>query len=75
MPKTGAPPHDASRIGNGSEMTKLAPHWIVLPIEIACPRSERFRRACREAGGAVGSMGDQLSSWLRRDPADDDERV
>lgn len=34
--------------------------------------AERFRRAFREAGDAVGSMGDQLAGWLRRD-ADDDE--
>jgi Zn-dependent protease with chaperone function len=35
--------------------------------------AERFRRAFREAGDAVGSMGDQLAGWLRREPADDDE--
>ncbi|HKG04132.1 MAG TPA: M48 family metallopeptidase [Conexibacter sp.] len=35
--------------------------------------AERFRRAFREAGEAVGSMGDQLASWLRREPADEDE--
>jgi Zn-dependent protease with chaperone function len=34
--------------------------------------AERFRRAFREAGEAVGSMGDQLASWLRRDSPDDD---
>jgi Zn-dependent protease with chaperone function len=35
--------------------------------------AERFRRAFREAGDAVGSMGGQLADWLRREPADDDE--
>lgn len=35
--------------------------------------ADRFRRAFREAGDAVGSMGDQLSAWLRREPSDDDE--
>jgi Zn-dependent protease with chaperone function len=34
--------------------------------------AERFRRAFREAGEAVGSMGDQLAGWLRRDPDDDE---
>ncbi len=34
--------------------------------------SERFRRAFREAGEAVGSMGGQLSDWLRRSGSDDD---
>jgi len=34
--------------------------------------AERFRRAFREAGEAVGSMGDQLAGWLRRDAPDDD---
>jgi Zn-dependent protease with chaperone function len=34
--------------------------------------AERFRRAFREAGEAVGSMGDQLSAWLRREPGDDE---
>jgi len=34
--------------------------------------AERFRRAFREAGDAVGSMGDQLASWLRRDGDDAD---
>jgi hypothetical protein len=33
--------------------------------------AERFRRAFREAGEAVGSMGDQLAGWLRRDAAED----
>jgi len=33
--------------------------------------AERFRRAFKEAGDAVGSMGDQLASWLRRDGDDD----
>jgi Zn-dependent protease with chaperone function len=33
--------------------------------------AERFRRAFREAGDTVGSMGDQLTSWLRRDGDDD----
>jgi Zn-dependent protease with chaperone function len=32
--------------------------------------AERFRRAFREAGEAVGSMGDQLAGWLRRDGDD-----
>jgi Zn-dependent protease with chaperone function len=35
--------------------------------------AERFRRAFREAGDAVGSMGDQLASWLRREPDDGDD--
>jgi Zn-dependent protease with chaperone function len=35
--------------------------------------AERFRRAFREAGEAVGSMGDQLAGWLRRDADDDGE--
>jgi Zn-dependent protease with chaperone function len=35
--------------------------------------AERFRRAFKEAGEAVGSMGDQLASWLRRDGGDDDQ--
>jgi Zn-dependent protease with chaperone function len=35
--------------------------------------AERFRRAFREAGEAVGSMGDQLARWLRREPDDDDQ--
>lgn len=34
--------------------------------------AERFRRVFREAGDAVGSMGDQLAGWLRREPGDDD---
>jgi Zn-dependent protease with chaperone function len=34
--------------------------------------AERFRRAFREAGDAVGSMGDQLAGWLRRDAPDGD---
>jgi hypothetical protein len=35
--------------------------------------SERFKRAFREAGDAVGSMGGQLSDWLRRGGPGDDE--
>jgi Zn-dependent protease with chaperone function len=35
--------------------------------------AERFRRAFREAGEAVGSMGDQLAGWLRRDADDADQ--
>ncbi|HZV75205.1 MAG TPA: M48 family metallopeptidase [Conexibacter sp.] len=34
--------------------------------------AERFRRAFREAGDAVGAMGDQLAGWLRRDAGDDE---
>jgi Zn-dependent protease with chaperone function len=34
--------------------------------------AERFRSAFREAGEAVGSMGGQLSDWLRRDAGDED---
>jgi Zn-dependent protease with chaperone function len=41
--------------------------------EAASFYADRFRRAFREAGDAVGSMGDQLSAWLRREPGDDDE--
>ena len=37
--------------------------------------AERFRRAFREAGEAVGSMGDQLAGWLRRDAPDDDAQL
>jgi len=33
--------------------------------------AERFRRAFKEAGDAVGSMGDQLAGWLRREPDGD----
>jgi Zn-dependent protease with chaperone function len=40
--------------------------------EAATFYADRFRRAFREAGDAVGSMGDQLSAWLRREPVDDD---
>jgi len=39
--------------------------------EAASFYAERFRRAFREAGEAVGSMGDQLAGWLRRDGGDD----
>jgi hypothetical protein len=34
--------------------------------------AERFRRAFKEADEAVGSMGEQLASWLRREPGDED---
>jgi len=40
--------------------------------EAAAFYAERFRRAFREAGDAVGAMSDQLAGWLRRD-ADEDE--
>jgi Zn-dependent protease with chaperone function len=35
--------------------------------------SERFRDMFREAGDAVGSLGQQLSDWLNKDNADGDE--
>jgi Zn-dependent protease with chaperone function len=34
--------------------------------------AERFSRAFRQAGDAVGSMGGQLADWLRRDAPGDD---
>lgn len=34
--------------------------------------AERFKRAFREAGDAVGSAGGQLADWLRREPGDED---
>jgi Zn-dependent protease with chaperone function len=34
--------------------------------------TERFRKAFRDAGEAVGSAGDQLAEWLRRDDREDE---
>lgn len=34
--------------------------------------SERFRKVFRDAGESIGSAGDQLAGWLRRDGSDDD---
>ncbi len=33
--------------------------------------SERFRKAFRDAGESIGSAGEQLAGWLRRDGSDD----
>jgi hypothetical protein len=33
--------------------------------------TERFRKAFRDAGEAVGAAGDQLADWLRRGGDDD----
>jgi Zn-dependent protease with chaperone function len=34
--------------------------------------SERFRKAFRDAGETIGSAGDQLAGWLRRDGEDEE---
>ena len=66
----------------GGDYDRIAGGEYVRRDEPADPRAEggeavsfyaeRFRRAFRDAGEAVGSMGDQLAGWLRREPDDGD---
>jgi len=74
--------HELMRWVRGGDYDRIVGGDYVRRGEPADPRAEggeaaafypeRFRRAFREAGDAVGSMGDQLAGWLRRD-GDDDE--
>ncbi|HXE43744.1 MAG TPA: M48 family metallopeptidase [Conexibacter sp.] len=74
--------HELMRWVRGGDYDRIVGGDYVRRDEPADPRAEggeaaafyaeRFRRAFREAGDAVGSMGDQLAGWLRQD-ADDDE--
>lgn len=75
--------HELMRWVRGGDYDRIVGGDYVRRDEPADPRAEggeaaafyaeRFRRAFREAGEAVGSMSDQLAGWLRREPADDGE--
>ncbi len=74
--------HELMRWVRGGDYDRIAGGEYVRRGEPADPRAEggeaaafyaeRFRRAFREAGDAVGAMGDQLAGCLRRDAADED---
>lgn len=74
--------HELMRWVRSGDYDRIAGGEYIRRDEPADPRAdggeavgfyaERFRRAFREAGETVGSMGDQLASWLRREPGDED---
>jgi Zn-dependent protease with chaperone function len=43
--------------------------------EAVAHHAERFRKAFRDAGEAVGSSGQQLADWLRRDGSDGEDEL
>jgi Zn-dependent protease with chaperone function len=77
--------HELMRWVRAGEYDRIVGGAYVRRDEPADPRAEggeavsfyaeRFRRAFREAGDAVSSMGDQLAGWLRRDAGDADDEA
>ncbi len=75
--------HELMKWVRGGDYDRIVGGAYVRRDEPADPRAEgseavgfyaeRFRRAFREAGDAVGSMGGQLADWLRREPAGENE--
>lgn len=74
--------HELMKWVRGGDYDRIAGGDYVRRDEPADPRgdggeavafyAERFSRAFRQAGDAVGSMGGQLADWLRGDGGDDD---
>ena len=62
------------RVVGGEYPTRGEPHDVRAESgEAVAFYSERFRKAFRDAGETIGSAGDQLAGWLRRDGGDDAE--